>query len=62
MAQANLVQNPLLPIVEDFIVAVDVLGGVVINVVSLGSWIRLCNSGRLGHILVGCLSLSHSVK
>jgi hypothetical protein len=56
MAQENLVQNPLLPIVEDFIVAVDVLGGVVINVVSLGSWIRLCNSGRIGHILVGvCL-------
>jgi hypothetical protein len=37
MAQANLVRNPLLCVVEDSIVAVDVLGGVVSNVVSLGS-------------------------
>jgi hypothetical protein len=32
------------------------------NGVSLGIWIRLCNLGRLGHMLVGCPSLSHSVK
>jgi hypothetical protein len=36
MAQANLVFNPLFCVVEDSIVAVDVLGGVVIHVVSQG--------------------------
>jgi hypothetical protein len=49
-------------VVEDSIVAVDVLGGVASNVVSLERWIRLCNSGRVGHLLVGCPSLSHSVQ
>jgi hypothetical protein len=62
MEQANLVCNPLLRVVEDFVVAVDVLGGVVSNVVALGSWIRLCNLGRVGHILVGCPSFSHSAR
>jgi hypothetical protein len=62
MAQAKLVCNPFLHVVEDSIVAVDVLGGVASNGVALGSWIRLCNSGRVGHMLVGCPSLSHSVQ
>jgi hypothetical protein len=62
MAQENLVRNPLLPVVEESRVAVDVFGGVASNVVSLGSWIKLCNSGRVGHILVGCPSLSNSVQ
>jgi hypothetical protein len=62
MAQAKLVHNPFLCVVEDSIVAVDVLGGVASNGVSLGSWIRLCNSGRVGHLLVGCPSLSHSAQ
>jgi hypothetical protein len=58
----NLVCNPLLPVVEDFVVAVDVPSGVASNMVSLGSWIILRNSGRVGHLLVGCPSLSHSVQ
>jgi len=62
MEQVNLVHNPLLCVVEDFIVVVDVLGGVASNMVALGSWIRLCNSGRVGHMLVGCPSLSHSAQ
>ena len=62
MAQANLVHNPLLLEMEDSLVVVDVLGGVVSNVVSLGSWIRLPNSGRVGHRLVGCPSLSHNAQ
>jgi hypothetical protein len=62
MAQANLVHNPLFLVVEKSGVAVDVLGGVVINVVSLGSWIRVRNLGRLGNLLVGCPSLSHSAQ
>jgi hypothetical protein len=62
MAQANLVRNPLLHVGEESIVAVDVLGGVESNVVSLGRWIRLCNSGRVGNLLVGCPSLFHSAQ
>ena len=62
MAQANLVHNPLFHVVEDSVVEMDVLGGVASNVVSLGSWIRLRNSGRVGNRLVGCPSLLHSVK
>jgi hypothetical protein len=60
MAQVNLVHNPLLSAVEDFVVAMDVLGGVVRNVVSLGICIKLHNLRRVGHRLVGCPSLSHS--
>jgi hypothetical protein len=37
MAQANLVCNHLLHVVEDSVVAMDVLGGVIRNGVSLGS-------------------------
>jgi hypothetical protein len=57
-----LVHNPLLIAVEEFVVAVDVLGGLASSVVSLGSWIRLCNSGRVGHRLVGCPSLLHRAQ
>jgi hypothetical protein len=62
MAQANLVRNPLLPVVEDVVVVLDMLGEAVSNVVARGSWIRLRNSGRVGHLLVGCPSLSHSAQ
>jgi hypothetical protein len=62
MAQANLVRNPLLHVFEGSVVGVDVLGGVASNGVSLGSWIRLHNSGRVGHLLVGCPYLSHSAQ
>jgi hypothetical protein len=58
MVQENLVHNPLLPIVEDVVVVLDVLGEATSDVVAQGSWIRLCNSGREAHILVGCPSLS----
>ena len=59
MAQAFLVHNPLLLSVEESLVAVDTLGGVESNVVSLGIRIRLCNLGSVGHRLVGCPSLFH---
>ena len=62
MAQAKFFHNPFLHVVEDSLVAVDVLGGVSRNGVALGSWIILCNSGRVGHMLVGCPSLSHSAQ
>jgi hypothetical protein len=62
MAQANLVHNPLLHVVEDTVVVLDVLGEVASDVISRGSWIRLHNSGREGHLLVGCPYLSHSAQ
>jgi hypothetical protein len=60
MAQEKLVRDPFLHLVEVSVVVVDVLGGVVSNGGALGSWIRFCNSGGVGHLLVGCPSLSHS--
>jgi hypothetical protein len=62
MAHAKLVCIPFLCVVEDFVVVVDVLGGVASDGVALGIWIRLHNSGRVGHLLVGCPSLLHSVQ
>jgi hypothetical protein len=62
MAEANLVRNPLLPAVEDVVVSLNVLGETMSNVISQGSCIRLCNSGRVGNILVGCPSLSHNAQ
>jgi hypothetical protein len=62
MAQANLVRNPLLPIMEDVVIVLNVLGEMVSGVVAQGNWIRLCKSGREGHLLVGCPSLSQSVQ
>jgi len=62
MAQEKLVCNTFLHVVEDSVVAADVLGGVAINVVALGSYIILCNSGRVRHLLVGCPSLAHSAQ
>jgi hypothetical protein len=47
MAHAKLVCSPFLCVVEDSGVVINVLGGVANNGVSLGSWIRLCNSGRV---------------
>jgi hypothetical protein len=37
MAQENLVHNPLLPVVEDVVVVLDVLGEAVSDVVARGS-------------------------
>jgi hypothetical protein len=62
MAQEDLVSKPLLCAVEDSRVAVDVLAGVVSNVVARGIWIRLRNSGRVGNLLVEFPSLSHSAQ
>ena len=62
MAQANLVRSHLLHVVEDVVVVLDVLGEVASNAIDRGSWIRLHNSRREGHLLVGCPSLSHSVQ
>ena len=62
MAQANLVCNPLLPVVGDTVVVLDVLDEMTSDVVARGSWIRLHNSGRVGHLLVGCPSLSHNAQ
>jgi hypothetical protein len=60
MAHAKLVCIPFLHVVEESIIAVEVLGGVASNGVSLGRWIRLHNSGRVGGLLVGCPYLLHS--
>jgi hypothetical protein len=60
--QVKLVCNPFLRVVEKSIVAVDVLSGVARNRVALGSWIRLCNSGKVVHLLEGCPSISHSAQ
>jgi hypothetical protein len=62
MAEEKLVCNPFLHVVEDLVVAVDVLGGVASNGVVLGSWIILHNLGRVGHILVGFPSIFHSAQ
>jgi hypothetical protein len=62
MAHEKLFCNPFLHVVEESVVAVDVLGGVEINGVALGSWIRLCNLGRVVHMLVRCPSILHSVQ
>jgi hypothetical protein len=62
MAQVNFVRNPLLYVVEDVVVVLDVLGQATRNVVDRGSWIKLRNYERVGHLLVGCPSLSHSVQ
>jgi hypothetical protein len=58
MAHENLVHIPLLHVVGDIVVVLGVLGEATRNFVSQGSWIRLCNLGREGHLLVGCPSLS----
>jgi hypothetical protein len=62
MAHENLVHIPLVPIVWDAVVVLDVLVEVMNEVVARGSWIKLCNSGKEGHIFVGCSSLSHNVQ
>jgi hypothetical protein len=41
MVQEKMVHNPFLCVVENSVVAIEVLSGVVINGVSRGSWIRL---------------------
>jgi hypothetical protein len=61
MAHENLVCIPFLPIVGDVGVVLWVLGEAISEVVSLGSWIKFHNSGREGHLFVGCPSISHSV-
>jgi hypothetical protein len=62
MAHVNLVRRPLLPIVGDAVEVMGVLGEVMSGVVARGSWIRLRNSWREGHLFVGCPSLSHSAQ
>jgi hypothetical protein len=62
MEHANLVRIPLLPVVGDVVVVLGVLGEVMSDVVTRGSWIILCNSGREGHLFVGCPSFSHSAQ
>jgi hypothetical protein len=59
MAHANLVHIPLLPVLGD---AVVVMEEVMSGVVAQGSWIKLCISGRDGHLLVGCPPFSHSAQ
>jgi hypothetical protein len=62
MAHVNLVRSPLLPVVGDVVVVLGVLGEAMSDVVARGSWIKLRNSGREGHLFVGCPSLSHSAQ
>jgi len=62
MADVNLVCSPLLFVSRDTVVVLDVLGEVTSDVFYRGSWIKLHNSGREGHLLVGCPSLSHNVQ
>jgi hypothetical protein len=62
MGHANLVHSPLLHVAEEAMVVLGILGEVTSDVVARGSWIRLCNSRREGHILFGCPSLSKSVQ
>jgi hypothetical protein len=62
MAQANLVRSPLIPVVEDNVVVLDVLDEARSDGISQGSWIRLRNSRREGHLLLGCPSCSHSAQ
>jgi hypothetical protein len=57
MAHVNLVHSPLLPVVGDTVVVLGVLGEATSDVVARGSWIKFCNSGREGHLFVGCPSL-----
>jgi hypothetical protein len=44
------------------VVVLGVLGEAMSDVVARGSWIKLRNSGREGHLFVGCPSLSHSAQ
>jgi hypothetical protein len=62
MSHANLVHNPLLPVVGDAVVVLGVLGEVTSDVVTRGSWIKLCNLAREGYLFVGCPSLSKSLQ
>jgi hypothetical protein len=59
MAHANLVCSPLLLVFFEIAAILEEAtsyGG------ARGSWMRLHNSGRDGHLLLGCPSLSHSVQ
>jgi hypothetical protein len=62
MAHANLVHSPLLLVVGDAVVVLGVLGEAMSEVVAQGIWIKLHNSGRDGHLFVGCPSLLHSAQ
>jgi hypothetical protein len=59
MAHANLVRSPLLLV---FCEIAAILEEATIGGGARGSWMRLRNSGRDGHLLVGCLSFSHSAR
>ena len=59
MAQANLVRGPLLlELGEVVVVLARVASGEGVGL----SGMRFCNSGIDGHLLVGCLSFSHSAQ
>jgi hypothetical protein len=62
MEHTNLVHISLLPIVGDAMVVLGVLDEETRKVVSQGSWIKLCNSEREGHLFVGFPSLSQSAQ
>jgi hypothetical protein len=62
MSHANLVHNPLLPVVGHLVEVLGVLDEVMSGVVAQGSCIKLRSSGREGHLLVGCPSFSHSAQ
>jgi hypothetical protein len=44
------------------VIVLGVLDEAMSGVVSRGSWIKLRNSGREGHLLVGCHYFSHSAQ
>jgi hypothetical protein len=58
MMHANLVRSPLLLV---FCEIATILEEAMSGGGARGSWMRLCNSGRDGNLLVGCLYFSHSV-
>jgi hypothetical protein len=59
MVHANLVHSPLLLV---FCEIATILEEVTSDGGARGSWMRLRNLGRDGHLLVGCLSFSHSMQ
>jgi hypothetical protein len=57
MPHANLVRSPFIPRVWDVVVVLGVLGEATTDVVAQWSWMKLCSSGREGHLFVGWTSL-----
>jgi hypothetical protein len=59
MAHANLVRSPFLLV---FCEIATILEEATSGGGARGSWMRSRNSGRDGHLLVGCLFFSHSTQ